>query len=890
MQAKLTHGGRRRAKSSPKAPAAKQQQPHKQQGFQVLSFNIGAAERSAIEAALSGILCDVRIIDATARLDENFNSCLPAAAPTSAQQPRSTHAAQQQQQAADAPALARTLVLLGETAVDDAQMEQVLLALDGACAGAGAVVAAPAAAQRARWSAEGAPLGRVWRECVAQHVDEYGLMEPVETARTGFTPDMVSATMQLEVAGAILTDARGSCWDCSAMAVSATMQLELDGAVVSDARGSRWDCSAMVVLDGFLDEPLRQALKDLITEAGWDGSAPPPSAWARKLVDLEGLPASAPPPSARARKLVDLEGLPASWGLKHEAMDELLLPHHPAIVEVQSRLCKLYPDALISRMPAAVLGEETAALVANAPVYGDAFQWHIDADPATVPPSAPVCGDGDAFQLHISADAAPAAAPPSPWRDAFGAYANRAPASRAVAVTLRSAYAIPARPPWRDTFGSYANRAPGKPRFVTLLLYLDAAWPADWDAETLFLDCATSTGVFVRPQPGRAILMDQDITHRDVATLNRPPGAACKRTVSIETALRVSTPSQTAQRPRYSLVWKLVFHPRSGGGGGGGGGDSAAGESLKITKPEWGPVTAFGSAARGSPQHLDDDFTTQPQRRDARAVAAAPLPSPEGRSDAAALSARAPQAQAAPPSPPPPPAPLVEVNGGSGGDSAAAAATAHVPNASDGDSAATAAAAAHAPIASGADVPPQRVPCMVAAGLVDIRDAGAKGKGAFAAARIAAGTWLGAYEGEALSQADLDGRYPLGVRSEYVFEAGEGMYVDARDPALSSWHRYVNHSAHACNLAVAAGADPTRPQVMFRTTRDVSPGEELLLDYGDCYWGPLTDDADELEEAADDADDDIVIEELGDLLSGVTWGQGVQLAPGLSGLDLGNLR
>jgi hypothetical protein len=36
-------------------------------------------------------------------------------------------------------------------------------------------------------------------------------------------------------------------------------------------------------------------------------------------------------------------------------------------------------------MPAAVLGEDTAPMVANAPVYGDAFQWHIDADPALVP-------------------------------------------------------------------------------------------------------------------------------------------------------------------------------------------------------------------------------------------------------------------------------------------------------------------------------------------------------------------------------------------------------------------------------------------------------------------------------------------------------------------------
>ena len=36
----------------------------------------------------------------------------------------------------------------------------------------------------------------------------------------------------------------------------------------------------------------------------------------------------------------------------------------------------------------------------------------------------------------------------------------------------------------------------------------------DYNAETLFLDTATDTGVVVRPKPGRAVLMDQDVLHR----------------------------------------------------------------------------------------------------------------------------------------------------------------------------------------------------------------------------------------------------------------------------------------------------------------------------------------------------------------------------------------
>jgi len=50
---------------------------------------------------------------------------------------------------------------------------------------------------------------------------------------------------------------------------------------------------------------------------------------------------------------------------------------------------------------------------------------------------------------------------------------------------------------------------------------------------------------------------------------------------------RVSAPSQLAEgRPRFSLVWKLAFLPRSA--------DAVA----CLARPEWGPSTAFGSAAR----------------------------------------------------------------------------------------------------------------------------------------------------------------------------------------------------------------------------------------------------------------------------------------------------
>lgn len=107
---------------------------------------------------------------------------------------------------------------------------------------------------------------------------------------------------------------------------------------------------------------------------------------------------------------------------------------------------------------------------------------------------------------------------------------------------------------------------PACPRLVSLLVYLNSAWPLANGAETIFLDSPSDTGIAVRPKPGRAVLMDQDILHR------------------------VCAPSRAAGRPRYSLVWKLALLPKSGRPGGGvpslaiGGAGNAA--------------TPFGSAAK----------------------------------------------------------------------------------------------------------------------------------------------------------------------------------------------------------------------------------------------------------------------------------------------------
>lgn len=119
--------------------------------------------------------------------------------------------------------------------------------------------------------------------------------------------------------------------------------------------------------------------------------------------------------------------------------------------------------------------------------------------------------------------------------------------------------------PWTDVYGRTPNRAPGAPRFVSALVYLSPRWDAGWGAPTRLLDTPTGEELRVAPAPGRLLLMDQDITH----SVTRPHAAA-------------------GERPRYSLVLKLVLHPAASG-------ESAA--RVQLADPAWGEPAAIGSAA-----------------------------------------------------------------------------------------------------------------------------------------------------------------------------------------------------------------------------------------------------------------------------------------------------
>ena len=282
------------------------------------------------------------------------------------------------------------------------------------------------------------------------------------------------------------------------------------GGSVSATDCFRSDASAVVALDGVVGEDLRVALLDAITEPGWDhatSASPPTPMWDRATDDgVNGEEEDEDSPAGTFRPA------PGSWGLTEEGLRQVA--SDPATQVFLSRIQALYPEYHVRTMPADALepdgipggmggGSRITTAVGNAAVYGDDFKWHIDMDPCALSPSSP----------------------------------------------------------FAERYGLYVNRSAGRPLFVSALVYLNGpGWTPDMNAETLVLDPGTGTGVFIRPAPGRVLLMDQDVTHR------------------------VSTPSAGAKVPRYSLVLKLCFYPKN------------PEERPRLPRAEWGRPATFGTA------------------------------------------------------------------------------------------------------------------------------------------------------------------------------------------------------------------------------------------------------------------------------------------------------
>ena len=108
----------------------------------------------------------------------------------------------------------------------------------------------------------------------------------------------------------------------------------------------------------------------------------------------------------------------------------------------------------------------------------------------------------------------------------------------------------------------------------------------------------------------------------------------------------------------------------------------------------------------------------------------------------------------------------------------------------------------------------------------EIRPSKMQGLGAFATARIPAGTRLIEYAGERLTPAEADERYPDddSRHHTYLFAIDDDVVIDAAVNGNDA--RFINHSCDPnCDAVIDDG------RIWIETIRDVEPGEELAYDY-----------------------------------------------------------
>ncbi|VEU36385.1 unnamed protein product [Pseudo-nitzschia multistriata] len=114
---------------------------------------------------------------------------------------------------------------------------------------------------------------------------------------------------------------------------------------------------------------------------------------------------------------------------------------------------------------------------------------------------------------------------------------------------------------------------------------------------------------------------------------------------------------------------------------------------------------------------------------------------------------------------------------------------------------------------------------------VETRLSPPKGYGVFATGPIANGTVVCGYEGDLLTLAEQEARYPDSW-PDYCLRLSPELSIDAE--RSGHWSRFVNHDERP-NLVVETSLAP-EPSARFRAIRDIAAGEELCFDYGPVYF------------------------------------------------------
>lgn len=112
--------------------------------------------------------------------------------------------------------------------------------------------------------------------------------------------------------------------------------------------------------------------------------------------------------------------------------------------------------------------------------------------------------------------------------------------------------------------------------------------------------------------------------------------------------------------------------------------------------------------------------------------------------------------------------------------------------------------------------------------MIDVRQSGIHGQGAFAAQDLHEGQRLGTYEGRRYT-AWQAGRRDWDSRLTYVFGLTDGTVIDASDGGNAS--RHINHSCSPNCVAYEEPGPRGKLVVAFYALRDIRAGEELFLDY-----------------------------------------------------------
>jgi hypothetical protein len=106
------------------------------------------------------------------------------------------------------------------------------------------------------------------------------------------------------------------------------------------------------------------------------------------------------------------------------------------------------------------------------------------------------------------------------------------------------------------------------------------------------------------------------------------------------------------------------------------------------------------------------------------------------------------------------------------------------------------------------------------------------GNGAFANIFLPKGSVLGNYKGKRLSSQ----QYNRLRDQSYVWELSSRhgpIYIDGKNPKLSNWLRFLNDSR---DRRVNVEPYQSHGNIFYRTIKNIKPGEEMFISYGDDYW------------------------------------------------------